>query len=58
MEEPVTVCNRCGSTACVGKKLCLYDHLPHETADVPAFKLERQAEVNRSTRVKPRKAKE
>ena len=50
--ETVTVCNRCGSRLCVGREECQYDGLPHETADVPKWKLDRTA-----TRViQPRKA--
>lgn len=42
-EDTVTVCDRCGSTTCVGKDVCAYDGLPHGEADVPAVKLERQS---------------
>lgn len=60
MVEKVTVCNRCGSTTCVGKPLCDYDGLPHETADVPKYKLDRHTAFVRSQAasnkgLKPRK---
>lgn len=54
MMETVTVCNRCGSQECVGKELCQYDGLPHETAHIPKWKLDRQdALAKRATRANP-----
>ena len=59
MDERVTVCNRCGSPACVGKELCEYDGLPHETAEVPRVKLDRHEAFlkKQATRVQPRNAR-
>lgn len=55
MSDLVTVCDRCGSEACVGKKTCQYDGLPHGTTDIPAVKAARRAPATRVANPEKRK---
>lgn len=46
MPELTTVCDRCGSTDCVGLEVCALDGLPHDTVEVPTIKLVRQEHLD------------